>query len=193
MSYLRLHSRLTCSEVNGPGRRAVIWVQGCSLGCEGCFNPESHPEQGEESRIVPVVELVDWLRGCDIEGLTISGGEPFQQLSAVVELGVAARAIGLSVIMFTGYTTRQAFSKVSKQTLTAACDVLIAGPYVQTLHLAEGLRGSSNKEYVFLSDCYSPESFNGLDDAEIVIDQFGSVIATGMTVPVFETSIRSRE
>ena len=43
---LRVHAQMESSQVNGPGRRAVIWVQGCSLGCTGCFNKRSHSTAG---------------------------------------------------------------------------------------------------------------------------------------------------
>jgi anaerobic ribonucleoside-triphosphate reductase activating protein len=137
-----------------------------------------------ESDLVEVSKLVDWVDNCGVEGLTISGGEPFQQLDAVIDLGAKVRERGLSVLIFTGYTKRQALEKVSRERLETACDVLIAGPYVRSLHIAEGLRGSSNKEYVFLSDRYSSATLTGHCDAEIIIDEFGVVTITGMKIPI---------
>ncbi|MCU0780030.1 MAG: radical SAM protein [Akkermansiaceae bacterium] len=43
---LRLHAFLPRSRANGPGWRSVVWVQGCSLGCPGCFNPQTHDWEG---------------------------------------------------------------------------------------------------------------------------------------------------
>ncbi len=70
---LRLHSLMECSTVNGPGRRAVIWTQGCSLQCPGCWNPQTHnPLLGFWREVPEVVELLAKLRRDNsIEGLTL--------------------------------------------------------------------------------------------------------------------------
>jgi anaerobic ribonucleoside-triphosphate reductase activating protein len=138
------------------------------------------------------MELLEWVTECDVDGLTISGGEPLQQLQPVLELGEAVRALGQSVVIFTGYQKQYVESVVSWKSLEKSCDVLIAGPYISKLHLAEGLRGSLNKEYVFLSGRYSAESFGALNDAEITIDREGHIHVTGMTVPVFGLSKAKR-
>src|SRR5512133_2341554 len=85
---IRLHHFEPSGRVNGPGLRAVIWVQGCALGCPGCFNPETHVMTGGE--IWPVEKLVERIlenstRPGDqrIEGLTLSGGEPLHQHRAL--------------------------------------------------------------------------------------------------------------
>lgn len=181
---MRVHARLACSEVNGPGRRAVIWVQGCSLGCKGCFNPETHSTT-DVSDLVLVTELSEWVTKCGVDGLTISGGEPLQQLLPVLRLGEAVRALGQTVVVFTGYQKQYVEKIVSWESLAKSCDVLITGPYISKLHSAEGLRGSLNKEYVFLSDRYSAKSFDTLNDAEVTIDREGHIHVTGMKVPTF--------
>ena len=186
-----MHARLACSEVNGPGRRAVIWVQGCSLGCKGCFNPETHSTD-DVSDWVSVVELLEWVTECDVDGLTISGGEPLQQPQPVLELGEAVRALGQSVVIFTGYQKQYVEKIVSWKSLAKSCDVLITGPYISKLHLAEGLRGSLNKEYVFLSGRYSAESFGSFNDAEVTVDRDGHIHVTGMKVPTFGFDKASR-
>jgi anaerobic ribonucleoside-triphosphate reductase activating protein len=78
------------SAVNGPGERAVVWFQGCDLQCRGCFNPASHPfnrhrdKPGED-----VAELILACRG--IEGVTFSGGAPFQQAGDLRQSATASR------------------------------------------------------------------------------------------------------
>ena len=106
--HIRIHDLLPKSHANGPGPRAVVWVQGCSLGCKGCFNPQTHAKDG--GRTVPIDTLVEdilTLRD-SIQGLTISGGEPLQQLPSVRLLlrGVRMRS-ALSTLLFTGYTWRR--------------------------------------------------------------------------------------
>src|SRR5438045_2768327 len=89
---LRLHQFLPASRANGPGRRAVLWFQGCSLNCPGCFNPQTHAFSGGEG--VTVEEMVARLVGLgdSIEGVTLSGGEPFQHRLAVLSLLSQLRA-----------------------------------------------------------------------------------------------------
>ncbi len=77
------------------GVRAVIWFQGCTIGCPGCFNPETHsPGGGRETEVEELVGKIVGLGG-SIDGVSISGGEPFQQpeglLALVKPLTVAAR------------------------------------------------------------------------------------------------------
>ena len=83
---LRLHDFLPRSRANGPGLRAVIWVQGCSLGCPGCFNPGAQSLMGGHE--VAVGHLRERLLafGGDMEGLTVSGGEPLQQMRPLLDL-----------------------------------------------------------------------------------------------------------
>ena len=77
MSTLRLHGFEPCSAANGPGRRAVLWVQGCTLACPGCFNPRTHDRSGDQVGVDELFSRIDQL-GDRIEGVTVSGGEPLQ-------------------------------------------------------------------------------------------------------------------
>jgi pyruvate-formate lyase-activating enzyme len=100
---LRLHAFIPRSRANGPGCRAVVWVQGCTLGCPGCFNPETHDFRG--GQWVGVDELFERIRALQgtIEGITVSGGEPFQQRPALLALLQRVRAeTDLGVLVFTG-------------------------------------------------------------------------------------------
>jgi hypothetical protein len=84
---LRLHGFVARSRANGPGIRAVVWTQGCTLGCPGCFNPGSHPLEGPGGAVA-TDELATRILALrpEIEGLTVSGGEPLQQWDATVDL-----------------------------------------------------------------------------------------------------------
>jgi anaerobic ribonucleoside-triphosphate reductase activating protein len=146
------------SRVNGPGWRAAVWVQGCTLRCPGCFNPETHPH--ERRYLVDPLELADALAREDIEGVSLLGGEPFEQAEACARLAARVRAHGLSVVTYSGYTweylRRSTLPEVRE--LLAATDVLIAGPFVQRLaNDGRGWHGSTNQEFVFLTDRYGPD------------------------------------
>jgi anaerobic ribonucleoside-triphosphate reductase activating protein len=105
---LRVHSVLESSRANGPGRRAVIWLQGCSLGCRGCWNPATHRRLTGSERTAE--ELVAWLESVrsrtEISGLTISGGEPLEQAPGLVQLVESVRDCfpDLSIGLFSGYS-----------------------------------------------------------------------------------------
>jgi len=182
---LQLHSRLSTSRANGPGRRSVIWVQGCTLACANCFNPLTH-DANDQVESVSVQELVDWVISNDVDGLTISGGEPFQQSEGVLELSRLVRIAGLNVVILTGFTKAQVLSRFCEEVLRASVDVVIAGPYVESRHLAHALRGSTNKDYLIFSDVFETSDFDGLPESEIVINSEGSIVVTGINVPVLK-------
>jgi len=156
---LNVSATLPLSHANGPGCRAVIWVQGCSLGCAGCYNPQTHKHAPKH--IVPVSDLADWISSIDtIEGITFSGGEPFEQADAVSEVIRLARSTRpeLSVFIFTGYSLDELHSSDDEGVarLLEMTDMLSTGRYVATEGDATLLwRGSSNQELVYLTQHYS--------------------------------------
>ena len=108
-------------------------------------------EDGAVAEGVAVAELMRRVQAACTEGLTVSGGEPLQQATAVVTLLEAARAAGLSTLLFTGL----AWDEVQRLTLAprimACVDVLLAGRYVAARRVARGLLGSANKTVHLLS------------------------------------------
>src|SRR5262245_61186383 len=82
---IRIHHLIERTRANGPGMRAAVWTQGCSLDCPGCFNPETHSFHAGQS--IAVKELFRRIASIpDIEGVSILGGEPLQQRRPVVVL-----------------------------------------------------------------------------------------------------------
>jgi anaerobic ribonucleoside-triphosphate reductase activating protein len=178
---LRIHHKIASSLANGPGRRAVVWVQGCSLACPGCFNPETHPVNAG-LRETPE-DLVDWLQSHknQIEGLTVSGGEPFQQAPALARFLEIVRAqTNLSVLVFTGYTLPEIQRKPTFKILLPWIDVLIAGRYEASQRVATGLLGSANKTVHFLSARYSVQDLQAVPEAEVWIDLQGQITLSGI-------------
>jgi anaerobic ribonucleoside-triphosphate reductase activating protein len=135
------------SRVNGPGARAVVWVQGCTIGCPGCFNPHTHPHR--PVRLIDPAALGRRLaRVPGSAGLTIAGGEPFEQAQACAILAATVQARERSVMVFSGYTYaclhRSAHPAVRE--FLAAIDILVAGPYVARRRGdGTGWRGSTNQ------------------------------------------------
>jgi len=180
-SALRIHRFLSFSRANGPGVRAVIWVQGCSLGCQGCHNPGTHSFSGGEllmpeelfGRILKIRE--------NIEGITVSGGEPLQQIKPLnAFLSLVRSRTKLSVIIFTGYTWEEARRMKEFTRLIKNTDLLIAGRYEKAKRLVRDLKGSSNKTIHFLTDRYSEKDLGKIPVSEVIIEKDGKVILTGI-------------
>jgi anaerobic ribonucleoside-triphosphate reductase activating protein len=178
---LRIHHLIEKTRANGPGLRAALWTQGCSLGCKGCFNPATHPFHGGE--LVGVDELARRITAIGgIAGLSILGGEPLQQPQAVFSLLRMVKATsGLSVILFTGFTLEEIAARMpGAEELSNLVDVLIAGRYEEDLRLARGLRGSRNKTVTIFSDRYSEDDLEAVPACEITVDAKGEITINGM-------------
>jgi anaerobic ribonucleoside-triphosphate reductase activating protein len=180
---INLHSFLKYSTENGPGIRAVLWVQGCTLACPGCFNPDTHDMAPRTLiSVEKLTENIGQISG--IEGITISGGEPFLQAAALAELGQLLRRQNLGIIVFSGFTFDQLTrAKNSEWAALLACtDLLIAGPFIQDLTCQLPLRGSSNQTLHFLTERYT--SYQeileiGTNGVEVLIDPSGQIVVTG--------------
>ncbi|MEO7730586.1 MAG: 4Fe-4S single cluster domain-containing protein, partial [Kofleriaceae bacterium] len=167
---------------NGPGARFVVWFQGCTLGCPGCFNPTTHDASGGRALTLDalIAELTRAAQGNRIEGLSLSGGEPLQQPSATLALLDAARALGLSTLAFSGYTIDEIRALPGGPDVLARLDVLIDGRYVAGDRLATGLRGSANQRIQLLTNRYQRADVETTPVAEIRIGPTGDVILTGV-------------
>ena len=180
VSQLRLHAFEPRSRANGPGARFVVWFQGCTLGCAGCFNPTTHdPGAGRRIALDDLVgELTRARPG--IEGLSLSGGEPLQQPEAARALLDAARGLGLSTLAFSGYTIDEIRGLPGGPDVLARLDVLIDGRYVARDRLATGLRGSANQRIQRLTERYTLADVEATPVAEIRIGPTGDVVLTGV-------------
>ena len=179
---VRLHAYLPHSRANGPGLRAVLWFQGCTLACPGCFNPAAqNPLGGEERDTAEVLARIATLK--DIEGVTFSGGEPFQQPEALLELSHSSEALDLSVVVFTGYS----LEAIRKQPLGPAIlehvDTLIAGPYDAARRTSCGLVSSSNQQVHHLTARCAGVDFSTLPSREAIIQLDGAIVLTGVNPP----------
>lgn len=176
---LRVHAIEERSRANGPGARFVVWLQGCTLGCPGCFNPATHEPAG--GRETTVAEIADQLaRTHGIEGVSLSGGEPLQQAEAAIALLDAARTLGLSTLAFSGYALDEIRSLPHGADVLARLDVLIDGRYVAGERLATGLRGSANQRIHLLTTRYQRADVEATPVAEIRIAPGGDVVLTGV-------------
>jgi len=177
---LNIHSIVRESLANGPGNRTVIWVQGCSLGCEGCFNPQTHPfHQGTWVNPLKLAKQI-CSRENLIEGITITGGEPLFQVEALEYLLVSIRnQSSLSVIMLTGFEWEEIIRSKGAR-LLPYIDVLISGRYKKDKRVAHSFTGSANKQFHFLTGRYSFKDFEDIPVCEVTIDSDGNTLITGI-------------
>ena len=131
----------------GYGNRLGVWFQGCNKRCENCISPEFQiPEKG---KTYTIKEIFDFLPDEEnIDGLTISGGEPFDQPEGLLRLVMAYKEkFNDDVLIFTGYTLEELHEKESLiiETILQNIAVLIDGRYIEGLNNGRGFRGSTNQ------------------------------------------------
>ena len=184
-SPLRLHAVLPRSRANGPGLRFAVWFQGCSLGCPGCFNPATHAGgTGEPTAADALVDRIagDAERDAAIEGVTISGGEPFEQPDGLLALvlGLRRRAPRLSILVFSGFTRGEIERQPLGPAVLGAIDVLVDGRFVERRLLGRGMRGSDNQKIHLLSGRHSMDAIEATPVGEVVIGPDGTARVSGV-------------
>ena len=132
----------------GPGSRLAVWMQGCSHRCSGCVSPELQGDGGIEYQVKDLAEIFNRLIGqYSLDGITISGGEPFDQSEQLLELCDMLECG--DILVYSGYTAEELYQTYGKTLIRSAVGVLITGPYVEELDDNRPLRGSSNQEILF--------------------------------------------
>jgi len=178
---LNIHALVPFSRANGPGNRLVVWVQGCSRRCPGCFNPETHSHDPYCLMKVGEVFFRIVEASSRIEGITISGGEPMEQADALGSLLHRVRSeTSLSVVFFSGYTLKQIEKTERGAMLLEDIDILIDGPYIERYRSAQVLKGSSNQRLHLLTDRYHKGDIDDTPTLEMQIDLNGKIHITGV-------------
>ena len=136
---MRIAGTLPCSLVNGDGIRYVVFVQGCAHHCKGCQNPETWDFEGGKE-VEPELIAADFKRRKHLDGITLSGGDPFYQQEACLEL---LRLLpGVNVWIYTGFE----YDEIKDTELAKAADVLVTGEYIEALRCEGQMFGSSNQK-----------------------------------------------
>ena len=149
---MRIAGIVQDSIVDGPGFRFALFTQGCSHNCEGCHNPQTHDFNGGTEMTVD--EIVKKLLSNPLtDGITFSGGEPFEQASDCAEIAKIARENGLNVWAYSGYTFEQLLEKSKTDSgiarLLELTDVLVDGPFVISEKSYDvSWRGSRNQRLI---------------------------------------------
>ena len=190
-----IHGFVAHSRVNGPGMRAVVYFQGCNLGCDGCWNPATHTFTGLSHEAQDVAEQVAAAHRTQfIEGVTFSGGEPMQQamdLLEVVRLLKRARP-EISIAIYSGYTereldsgrfwTRYGIAQEARRRvwtdIKQNLDFAVLGRFVAARPSKFPLRTSANQVLRLFGGRYREEHFKPLE-FEVHIEAQGLVQITG--------------
>jgi anaerobic ribonucleoside-triphosphate reductase activating protein len=172
--YINIHSVINSSRVNGPGDRFVIWTQGCRKGCKNCYNPETWSHY--KNNLIPIDEIFENIKNSSATGVTISGGDPFEQPEELFYLLTKIKQLDLSdgVIVFTGFTIDEIRVREELNKSLDYIDVLIDGLYIEEKRISSGLAGSSNQEFYFLTDKISRDKI--VIDQEVEIHSLGELI-----------------
>jgi len=163
------------SFIYGPGCRYVIWVQGCSIHCKGCWNKEMW--SFETKKEFSVNELINRILKEKefIDGVTILGGEPFDQYNELLKLSKHIHENELSLILYTGYEKEELKSKNYLE-IVNYIDILISGRYNEKYrNMQLGLIGSSNQTIEFYSDRYCQNDLSETNEVEITIANSGKI------------------
>lgn len=139
------------STVDGPGRRSVIQLAGCSIRCAGCYVPETHERaNGKLTSIIHIVEEIDKKSG-EHDGVTILGGEPFDQPESLLILVENLKAKNYHLVIYSGYILESLLARQSESVnrVLAKTDLLIDGSFQRELAKRAGeYRGSSNQRLI---------------------------------------------
>ncbi len=149
--------RVARTDAEGPGLRYAVWVAGCTIRCPGCCNPEMFDARAGEA--IAIETLADDVRRAAVDGLTLLGGEPFEQAAACASLASAVASAGGSVMVFTGYLREDLERRDDPHVrrLLAVTDLLVDGPYMRDRpETSRRWIGSANQRMHFLSSRHFP-------------------------------------
>jgi len=177
--FINIHAIIPSSRVNGPGSRMVVFFQGCARECAGCFNPETH--SFEPNKMMGVDDIMARLPKSAVEGITVSGGEPFMQAEGLYALLAAARVRGLTTVVYTGFRIEELDSDAALACLPLI-DVLVDGAYEEARSERTLLaRGSANQRIHLLTGRYHLDDLMMPGKVEVTIAPGGEVTETGFS------------
>lgn len=146
--YIRIAGIIDESIVDGPGIRFVIFTQGCKHKCPGCHNSTTHSFSG--GAMVDIDDIMKKIiQNPLLDGITLSGGEPFEQPKAAAELAHKAKKAGLSVMTYTGYNIEDILNDSEKMKLLNETDILVDGKFdIKRKNILLKFRGSDNQRII---------------------------------------------
>jgi anaerobic ribonucleoside-triphosphate reductase activating protein len=164
------------SQIYGPGQRMILWTQGCSIRCPGCWNDTLWDFKGGYD--ITVEEILILAKENNDAGVTILGGEPLDQPEETLKLIEHCHESGLSIMVYTGYEMDEL--KGVKLTCVESADIVILGRYVDSMRSEELLwRGSTNQTILWNTEIPSGLDLSERRQTEIHIDSKGKMQVLG--------------
>lgn len=166
-SMLRIAGTLSHSYVNGPGIRYCIFTQGCPHHCTDCQNPETWDLSGGQE--IDANDIIrDILTTKHLQGITLSGGDPFIQPKPCADIAAAAKQNGLDVWCYTGFTWERLLEMQAENQdihdLLISIDVLVDGKFDKDLMDGDHIyRGSSNQRLIDVTKSISKNEATLMD------------------------------
>lgn len=168
------------SRIYGPGSRTVIWVQGCTLHCSGCWNADLWDFNTKNE--INVEDILKKVQNNNVEGLTILGGEPLDQAKSIIHLIYKVHKLRKTVMLYSGYEIHEILADPLKKRAVEISDICIYGRYHQSQRsLFLKWRGSRNQTILFNNQTYK-ENYKNLieqNEVEIQIDTDGTITLLG--------------
>lgn len=136
------------SIVDGPGIRLVIFTQGCKHNCIDCHNPETHSFQGGD--LIDINQIIQMIKENPLlDGITLSGGEPFEQAYECSLLAKKVRGLGLNIVTYSGYTFEELLKAEKFRSLLLETDLLVDGRFeINKKSTLLPFRGSTNQRII---------------------------------------------
>lgn len=167
IAYIKLRTK-----TEGPYNRCCIWFQGCNINCKDCCNKDLQPLV--PNHIIALDKLIDIVKDAknkfDIEGITLTGGEPSLQ-SGLIFFNNEIHKLGLGIIMFSGK-----YKDIIDEKLIESVDLLIDGPFIkEQLDATRLLLGSKNKKLSFITDRYKKNEdyfYNPVSIEEVTAEDY---------------------
>ena len=173
---MRVAEMLPSSKIYGPGKRTVVWFQGCTIRCDNCWNDELWSFKG--GRKMDAEEIISYVKLNNDSGLTLLGGEPLDQAKSVLKLIQTAHSNNIDVMLYTGYELDE-LTGVRKQCISLA-DIAIYGRYKHELRSVNLLwRGSTNQVILINNQKFSDIDLTEKRQLEVHFDETGQLKVVG--------------
>lgn len=185
--------------VLGPGKRIAIWVAGCSKKCKGCANPELwDKDQYPDMDMVNLKDAIQMLyekSNGQVDGITISGGEPFEQAEELLQLVQFLQEITEDILIFSGRKKEELMQKTNVAEILEKITVLVDGEYVEEENFGEVLRGSRNQRIHVLKEPFKElyMNYQKQNEGKHLVENFqvsDGVIAVGIHKKDFEKKLQ---
>lgn len=177
----------------GPGNRVAIWMAGCKRQCVGCANPELQDATGIKDISIDILRsaILQFVKsaGCNVEGFTITGGEPFEQPEALMEIIEMCHEFCNDILVFSG-NVRAELAKYEDD-IISNISVLIDGKYIEAQNNGHPLKGSDNQVIHYIDESVREKYQKYFDrmDGKNYIECFPTqdgVVVTGIHKPDFK-------